>query len=570
MKYFVIDGISPFFQWHPPGRINWSKIPFATLEEGEGFKAGVAERIAADFARVCQTVKTWGYTTITLDDLAHLYCAPNYPPALRRKLAAYAALYQTLIRAATAEGLAVWITSDVMFAPAGADASRMTIRHAVAAMTEALDAVLNAYPEIGGIILRIGESDGHDVTGDFLSRLVVKTPRDGRFLLDQLLPVFERHQRLMIFRTWSVGAFRIGDLIWNRETYDHLFAGLASPCLLVSIKYGESDFFRYLRLNPLFLRQGPDKLVELQARREYEGFGEFPSFIGSDYEAYRDQLRDGPGIVGISVWSQTGGWSAFRRLSFLDPLAVWNEINAWTCIRLFRDNLTATGAVRSYFQMRNMPGRWDALLDLLETSERAVKQLLYIDDYAARRIYFRRLRIPPLLAVYWDHLFINGAVRTIHRCFVFDGPAKIRQANAVLDDLARLPAVACSLGLPADDLVFMRDTLALLALARVYYVNKTNDADRAALLAAVEVYRQRHGERAYRVHLDTRPWSVRRSRLKRILRVLVRERRSYRWIDRVFTLRLLAFLYAATRIFHRRLIPAFARKQAMGIDAIFK
>ncbi len=29
---------------------------------------------------------------------------------------------------------------------------------------------------------------------------------------------FERRDRLLIFRTWSVGAYRIGDLIWHRDT----------------------------------------------------------------------------------------------------------------------------------------------------------------------------------------------------------------------------------------------------------------------------------------------------------------------------------------------------------------
>ena len=56
------------------------------------------------------------------------------------------------------------------------------------------------------------------------------------------------------------------------------------------MKHGESDFFRYLPLNRSFFRVKQRKLLELQARREYEGAGEYPSFIGWDCERFAEEL----------------------------------------------------------------------------------------------------------------------------------------------------------------------------------------------------------------------------------------------------------------------------------------
>ena len=63
--------------------------------------------------------------------------------------------------------------------------------------------------------MRIGESDRLDVRGDtdFKSELHIKTPAQANRLLRTLLPVFEKHQRRLILRTWTVGAYRVGDFI---------------------------------------------------------------------------------------------------------------------------------------------------------------------------------------------------------------------------------------------------------------------------------------------------------------------------------------------------------------------
>ena len=156
-----------------------------------------------------------------------------------------------------------------------------------------LDRFLTDFPEVAGVIVRIGESDGKDVHDDFRSQLVLKTPEQARAFLQEMLPVFERHGRRLIFRTWTVGAYPIGDLMWHRDTFARVFEGITSPALVVSMKYGESDFFRYLPLNRNFFRTPLAKIVELQSRREYEGCGEYPNFTGWLHERFAG-LDDDP------------------------------------------------------------------------------------------------------------------------------------------------------------------------------------------------------------------------------------------------------------------------------------
>ncbi len=271
---------------------------------------------------------------------------PAYPPELLKKIEQYRTLYRRLFRLAADADLQVFITTDLLFFNPAIEAliggQQTQTRTFAAGM---INRLLDDFPEIAGVIIRIGESDAVDVNGDFHSRIVLKTPRQARSMLQTLLPVFEKHQRLLIFRTWTVGVSRLGDLIWNRDTFRRVFADIHSPALIISMKYGESDFFRYLPLNRLFFESDHRKLIEFQTRREYEGFGRYPASIARDYEHIIKQLVSARNIAGISIWCQTGGWSGFRDLTLLDPGGIWNEINTFITVRMFRDKQTADQAM---------------------------------------------------------------------------------------------------------------------------------------------------------------------------------------------------------------------------------
>jgi len=567
---FILDAIGPFFRHAPPGRINWSKIPFSHLEHNGVVNRERFVEIRRDFKTVCEKAVEFGFNAISLDDLAHLTDHPAYSADLHARIRAYQEEYSILFNIAVELGLHIYITTDIMYFNATLE-KELGHRHSGIArfLGQSIDELFRRFPQVTGIISRIGETDGLDVEGDFRSQLTIRNPRQARQFLTSILPVFEKHDRHWIFRTWSVGAYRIGDLIWNRDTLQKTFDRIQSRHLTLSIKHGESDFFRYLPVNKQFFRGELSKIIELQARREYEGAGEYPSFIGFDYEKYRDQLREAKHMAGAMVWCQTGGWTRFRRLSFLDPGAVWNEINTWVAIRLFRDGVSAEQAIESWRQ-RYAPAMDPAkLLQFLQLSDSVVQRLLYVEEFARQKIFFRRLRIPTQLSVFWDHILINHSMRQVLRCFVTDGEVAIKQAHQSLRELAEMKQLAADLKLPVDDIIFMHDTFEVLAAAREYYFREFSPEIVARLTSLRTEYRARYPVR-YSIHLDFKPVRIKSRRLRGYLKILFRNKRGYRLIDRIFTVRILSWLYPLLKRMGFRFLPEFSDKQAMGIDTLFK
>lgn len=570
---FLIDGTGPFFRENRRAEINWSKIDFAELNQDGLIPADRCRQIEEDFRSFTRRAAAIGYNAVTLDDLAHLVSHRLYPEDLQQKIAQYRELYGKLFALAAEAGMKIFITTDLFF-------FNPAIERITGGQPQKIRAFASAccrdffenFPEIAGIIFRIGESDGVDVSGDFQSRLILKSPPDARRMLKTLLPVFEQYSKLLIFRTWTVGISRLGDLIWNRNTFHQVFDEIHSPNLIISMKYGESDFFRYLPLNRLFFESDHRKLIELQTRREYEGFGRFPSFIGRDYEQICDQLISVRNIIGISVWCQTGGWSGFRCLTLLEDAGIWNEINTYVTLRIFRDNLRTDQALQEFCKEHLKPADWPTLRELLDRSEHVIKNLLYIDEFATRHIFFRRLRMPPLIAVYWKHILISHLMRKILRCYVSPacGRDRVRTGYHALRDIRRMKELAGQLGLPQEDFDFQYDTFRIIAVARAYYFLPHPERTLLLLRKMKETYEAKWPEPRYAVQLDPKPFPLRSVHFRRIMNLLFRRQSHYRGIDRILAVTLYSILQPLIRRVNRRIFPDFAQKQAMGIDTVFK
>ncbi len=569
MRLFLIDGIGPFFRGHPPGRINWSKIPFGLLERDGMPDPARFTQIREDFRRVADGAAAMGFNAITLDDVAHLAPHPDYPDDLRRRVAAYGDEFAQLFEIASARGLAVYLTTDVIFwnetvaRRTGGDAGRVA-----AFFAAILPPLFARFPTVAGIIFRFGESDGAGANGELRSRLVLRRPGHVRRFLRGLLPTFEQANRTLVLRTWSVGAYRLGDLMWNRATFLRTFRDLDSPALVLSMKYGESDFFRYLPTSKQFGRTPHRTIVEFQARREYEGFGEYPAFTGWENENHWRKISEKGNVIGISVWCQTGGWSAFRRLTFLDR-SPWVELNLFCAIRMARDGRTTEEVLDDFARERLGGADPAALRRFLRLADEVIRELLYIDEFAMRKIYFRRLRVPPLLTVYWDNIFIHHYVRQVLRCFVADGEWKIRQGRAALEKLDEMECLATRLGLPAEDVRFQRDTFAILAAAREYYFRPRDPETIRRIVQLVRRYRETHPAR-YNVVLGFSPGRLRRRRVKQAVGLLFRDRRGYRVVDRLFTLRLMGAFFPLFRRIAPGPLAGFAEDQAMGWRTLFR
>jgi hypothetical protein len=514
-----------------------------------------------------------GYNAVTLDDVAHLADHPWYEPDIRRMIAIYRQEFRRLFALIRARGMAIYLTMDVLsLTPRLRQKLYGDERRINGFLATLLDQLLADFPEIAGVIVRIGESDGRDVKDRFRSELHIRTPEQLNRLLETLLPIFERQHRHLILRTWTVGAYPVGDCIWHPNTLARALDGINSPAFILSMKYGESDYFRYLPLNPQFFATKVPKMIELQARREYEGCGEYPCFIGEDYHAYARQLLRAENMVGISVWCQTGGWVPFRRLAFLDEDALWTEINACVTLQIFAHGRSVTEAVDCFCRSRDIKQVED-VRKLLQLSEAAVKDLLYIPEYARQQHFFRRVRIPPLLSVYWNTIFINHSMRKLIRHFVTDSPTCLEQARSALKKIERMRLLAQEVGLPVADIDYMRDTFRLLALAREYYLLPYSEDLRARLKQEKKDYKNQYpaGSRPrYKIKLSFKPFQVKRRYLGWLLNLLLRRQRGYRLLDHLLTLHLLSFTYRLLHVSRPKLIPKFARKRAMGLETIFK
>ena len=575
-KLYLIDAIGPFFRGLDQRTINWSKIPWHHVRTClDGPEAAVwTARLHSEFDRLCAQAASWGFNALSLDDVTHLALHPTLEGEACEWVQRYRDLLRPCLATADRHGLAVHLTMDVFTATASQRAQLGSDPAALLTyLSELIDRFLAEFPEVKGIILRIGESDGKDVRDDFHSELMIKEPSEARQLLRTLLPVFEKHQRRLIFRTWTVGAYRIGDLMWHRRTFRDVFKDITSPALVISMKYGESDFFRYLPLNRNFFRSPLPKIVELQTRREYEGCGEYPSFTGWEYERYLRELRHAENLIGCMVWCQTGGWVPFRRLAFLDAEAVWTDLNTFTTIKLIRDGWIVEQAVEAFAQERGL-GDPLALLQLLRFADEVILELLYVEEFARRKLFFRRVRIPPLLQVYWSNIFISHSVKKLLVYFVQDPEAALRSASRCLDRLEQMKALAPRAGVPSADIEFMADTFRLLALAREYCFMPFTPEMETRIREAKTAYKRKYPKRGlrarYRVKTDFQPLYLKRRYLGWAVQLLMRRRRGYRFIDRILILHGLSIIY---RVIARRrpdLIPKFARESAMGVEVLFK
>jgi hypothetical protein len=149
----------------------------------------------------------------------------------------------------------------------------------------------------------------------------------------------------------------------------------------------------------------------------------------------------------------------------------------------------------------------------------------------------------------------------------------VREGYSALGKLERMKIIAEELGLPAEDVQFMYDTFYILALARSYYFLPENDQAAIKINKAKKKYKKLYRKKdrpRYRIKTNYDPLPLRIGHLALLSRFFLRTQRGYRIIDYLFTLHLLGALYRLFVFINPKKIPAFARKHAMGIGAIFR
>jgi len=154
-----------------------------------------------------------------------------------------------------------------------------------------------------------------------------------------------------------------------------------------------------------------------------------------------------------------------------------------------------------------------------------------------------------------------------------DHPKSLQEGRQALASIEEMRALAARCQLPESDIEFMHDTFNILLLAREYYYLPFDDTMSERLKAAKKAYKHKYPKSLrprYRIKMSFEPFPIKRRTLDWLARVALRQQRGYRVIDRLVMLHFLTFLYWLIRTRKPSLIPKFARKSAMGLDAIFR
>ena len=568
IQWTICDGIAPFFIYCTDDIINWSKIPFSAFDKAwEQCGDYIWDELKENFRTNCAVAQRLGFNVITLDDLAHLTLNPNYPQELQTKIYRYRQHYKDLFNIANEYFLDVWITTDLVFWNQHLEIHQpKRFINLIDFFCRCTRTVFEDFPQIRGLILRFGESDGKDVEGDFKSKLCIKTSKQMRAMLLQLLPIFDQLDRWCILRTWSVGVYPIGDMIWNPKTIHQCLDNLCTSKLILSLKYGDSDFFRYLPLNECFWIPRVSKIIELQARREYEGAGRFPSFIGYEYEIYRNELYTSDTLIGVMVWTQTGGWTRCKRLTFLDSSGLWNLLNTRITLALFC-SLDPCEEILHKIQADFLPElqshQW---IKFCKLSHLVIRRVFYIEDFALQKLFFRRVRIPPMLGLTWDQIWQHPLLDNVLKCYIVD-PTRLLsnswEALTMVDEMIQILGDHTL----KNDLYTLRDTCEIIVLNRQISFGSSGLKYQERLDDLCK--KSRHPE-SYRFQKAIPQRITKSSSIRYWLKLFIRDRNKYRILDHIITLRLMAYLFPIVYYFKRKNIPKDLRDQAMGIESLFK
>ncbi|MBO0868614.1 MAG: hypothetical protein J2P15_08620, partial [Micromonosporaceae bacterium] len=279
--------------------------------------------------------------------------------------------------------------------------------------------LFTALPYADGLVIRVGEGGAaYRLPGwDYTSQIAVRTPGSVQAMLRALLAVAGEGDRDIIFRTWTIGAGSIGDLHTNPQRYQQVLGDIDDPHLIVSTKYCLGDYYSYLPFNTTLEVGGQRRIVELQARREFEGLGSLPNDLGALHqEALRTLIAANPRIEGIWTWSQMGGPLRAGPRSLYLRAGFWqlSDLNVYTAARLAADPDADTGQLTADWIRQTFstdPSTVEAIGRVMALSREAITKGLYIGPYANRTVKALGVEPPPMMWIFeWDIVTGDSAV----------------------------------------------------------------------------------------------------------------------------------------------------------------
>jgi hypothetical protein len=295
--------------------------------------------------------------------------------------------------------------------------------------------VLAAYPRVAFIIVRTGENYSHPEQG-FIGRTVWQGHYDETYFrrMQRLIEetrkiVVDEFGRTLIWRTWDLGKKGFHA---DPKTFDRVLQGLPSRTgLMLSVKFTQTDFWRYNDFNPMIGRGGIDQIIEFQCAREYEGKGAFPDYVGP---LHAEALRKASelGAKGVWIWDFGGGWGG----PFLKADR-WVRLNIEATGRLAQDPGLSPRALAEQWAAKEFgPGASTNVAEMLMLSAECVRKFMYVESFALEHAGWK-----PSLNLMRDNIIRGEELKTLYDGCKTALPKVIAEKEEALMLAARMRAL---------------------------------------------------------------------------------------------------------------------------------
>jgi len=305
--------------------------------------------------------------------------------------------------------------------------------------------LLDRFPAIHGLMIRIGEAGAvYNTPGwDYRSELWVRTDASVARMLRAFLAVAEARDKVVVFRSWSVGVGEVGHIHTEPDAYARVLGDVESEHLVVSTKYPKGDFWSWLPLNPTLFSGPHRRIIEFQARREFEAFNAIPNDVTGLYQiALTHLLAENPRIEGAWVWTQGGGPLRHGPLMiypFHGPW-IWTDANVYGTARILHQPDVDAEAVRQDWTREtfgNDPAVVETISSILRDSHEVAVHGLTLPEFGRRHV--EGMDVPPVIYSYWDIVGSSTSILSqIYTVLKDDLESSIRQSFEVVDRVTEM------------------------------------------------------------------------------------------------------------------------------------
>ena len=253
------------------------------------------------------------------------------------------------------------------------------------------------FPEVDGVMIRIGEvypkkyqkSFEIDKYPSFKCSKLNYTQTLNYFVKNLKKIIVDENNKTYIQRTWSI-------LFNNWHTDVNLYKKAIDNLtgVIMSVKYVQGDFFEYLPYNPTIGIGKLPQIVEYQCRREFEGMGLFPNYLGYEFNDSLSYI--GSDIPGVWIWPQGGGPPQVENLIFFEGYWKWIDANYYTVSKLlWEPHGNITEIAIDWITWRFGKNKVRYLLPLLLKSHEIIKKGFYMSCFAKPHSIYKLFHLFP-------------------------------------------------------------------------------------------------------------------------------------------------------------------------------